>query len=102
MTKVTKISIESDDLLSSGNKKDLLPDLNIDQLFDLDSGITVLFSQLSCSQGTKATNPEVMKDEWWKIYQVAEFQLKLQQEIKNRIPAEITEMIDLQLNKGGE
>jgi hypothetical protein len=98
--KTIKIQFQKDDSIELNITKKILPDYRIDQLLDLSLGIGCLFSHLACSQASEK-NPGLSGVEWWGIYQVSELQIRLQQEIRNRVPSEITDSLDEQLTEEG-
>lgn len=63
-----------------------LKNYSIDQLLDLDQGITNLFRQFAFKSTIKKDDLEPMEAEWDTLYSVLDFQLEVQKVLRNNIP----------------
>jgi len=66
-----------------------LQNYSIDQLTDLNQGITNLFRQFAFKSIVNPNELEPQAKEWETLYMVLNFQTDLQDEIKSRIPSKV-------------
>jgi len=96
-----KTQKELTEIIKKNASKKLLPDHAIDQLFDINTGITSMLRNTADSL-MENSQSHAERAEWKGIFWLTELQLDIQQEIRNRIPDMLTESIDLILNEEGE